>query len=868
MRRALLIGGVTLALSGCGLRLEDFPVAFACDHRGGDGGRQCADDWRCGLADRCFYRDAGDETLALDWSCEADAQCPDGWRCGVEVDGLRRCQQLGVGAPSPCRTSVDCQGGWQCALAQKCFDPSLTDGGADVVCGADENCPMGFRCGQELDHVRRCLAVGVGAPSPCLDDLGCEGGWRCDTEHDVCVEVPDTLDAGHLDALGAEVLNRTQPWPVPLKIAMSRRSTLPKDGNPVAIGAMTASLFDGGVLFSRQWAENGFGAAVDDVWVPMPAGRSGAEVTELVVTPDGPAVRWASRAVHVLRLDGGVVALTADAELLRPWNATYGLNVATAMWASGPRVSFIDGGGFTLPGAVQELVSLSDDTFAFTDAGLYRVHFSLPAELVSTQPLAGRALDVAVGALPRQTELNLVALVALPDGGTGIQAWLPAGDAGLYAALPEPSPACPSGFSAISLAFASRQETSDLYAGALARCMRPDGGSFSMVTWISEQQGRLGARTSPATEDQVPWTWPFAVQTHSPLTRVVAGSERRLWNAIDPNDRRGDEDGYSVLGNQPLRPLLLDRTPKAIVAWRNPLTNTTILSAAANARMYFPTHLGLMSNHNIADSLVPYALFANSPDWVISNLGVLDVNATLAIGTPSMAAVPPAGTALDSPAQGLTAVMMLGGQPRTVMLVASGEEVLVADVTENVASVFSPPAQLTTAIAMGSPLTSFTLEGSTTTPTAVLTGYLTTPSQTVRFRTGDLVHWALDAIPFPAGTYPVKAWSDEGRARVATGDGRVWTLPLPVALSRSFADAGIALDFAVHCGDVFATSSELGLLQIRPVDDGGLPEWRAVDALNREFTASRAASLFPTVSGLIVGGAEGRLVRLTPTRCP
>ena len=53
MRRLTLIS--LLALGACEpVKLEKYPRAFACDHNGGDGGKQCEDGWSCGFDDRCF----------------------------------------------------------------------------------------------------------------------------------------------------------------------------------------------------------------------------------------------------------------------------------------------------------------------------------------------------------------------------------------------------------------------------------------------------------------------------------------------------------------------------------------------------------------------------------------------------------------------------------------------------------------------------------------------------------------------------------------------------------------------------------------------------------------------------------------------
>lgn len=865
MRRALLLGLV--ALSGCALKLEDFPVAYACDHHGGDGGRQCTDDWRCGFADRCFFRDAGDEKVALDWLCEADAQCPDGWQCGVLVESRRHCQQLGVGAPSPCVVSADCQGGWRCGLSQACFDPSITDGGTDARCAADEHCPKGFRCGQEVDRERRCIALGVGADSRCVDDRGCEGGWRCDTDRQICVLVPDVLDSGHLGVVGAEVLNRLRPAPVPLEIAATRRGPLPM-GSGFTEGVLIDALHDGGVLHATQYVDGPAESDLVGAWIPTP--RPASEVLELVPTPAGPVVQWADRSVQLLTVDGGQVDLATDAGLLRPWTAVYGGTSPAALWTTANAVHFMDGGGFSVPSGLEivEVVNLADTTWAFTTGGVYRHRTTGAPELLRDGGVPfGRALALTAGFLPSVAEPFFAFLVPT-DGGAGLSPWLRRQD-GTLDTTSEPVAVCPAGTTPVMISAGSDTDVFGVFAAVVTRCQDADGGTFTMKVRFGNGQTGIFTRVGTWAEDPVPFSGPFVVQRHAPFTRVVAGRDHLLWSSVESNTRTADEDGFALSADPPYHVVLLDRAPDAVVAFRAPGAGQLVLVAASNGTQFELAPLGLVSKFAVPDELVPLSVFSTSPDWVVTNVGVLDVKATGLLATPTMSAVPPTGTSIRAPASGVTAVMDLAGQQRTVMLVASHDTVWAADVTENVSSFYAPPARLSAVMSPtpGIALTSLTLEGSPTTAASVLTGYLTTPSQTLRFRTSDLVHWALDPVVAPpAADFPVEAWTEGGRGRVGTGDGRVWALPLMVELSQPF-DAGTALDFGRMCGDLFAANSTHGLVRARPSPDGGLPGWVRVDEVNAQFPEQPPSRIYETLEGLVVGTRDGRLVRLTAT-CP
>lgn len=224
IRRVLLISLGAVLASGCGeISLEgDAARPWACiptpaDAGGFDAGKQCSGGWSCGFDQKCFQRDAGQAAAA--WRCVADDQCPSDWRCGALVNDERFCQRLDAGAPSPCNVFDDCQGGWRCGFEQLCFDPAPRDGGSQRQCDDDRQCPIDFRCGEEVGGTSRCLLLDAGTPAPCNTDRGCEGGFRCDTRAHTCVQLTDTVTPGALTNVRAVLLSPLSNAPAPSHFA-------------------------------------------------------------------------------------------------------------------------------------------------------------------------------------------------------------------------------------------------------------------------------------------------------------------------------------------------------------------------------------------------------------------------------------------------------------------------------------------------------------------------------------------------------------------------------------------------------------------------------------------------------------------------
>lgn len=863
----LLCCGALLACNA--IKLEDFPRPFACDHHGGDGGQQCAVGWACGFDDRCFQKD-----LVLDggqfveqWRCLADTHCPTGWQCGQEVDFLRHCQQLGEGAPSRCANDDGgCQGGWRCAAAQRCFDPADTDGGTERECTTDPQCPDHFRCGERVPgQPQRCVERGVGAPSACLTDQGCEGGFRCDTFGQRCVLVTDVLTTGQTASLGAQEFNPRRHEPAPLLLAMTRLSRVPSMfGGSSVLGLrpgllMASLLADGGVRVVAQLREEDRSDAgpvllFEKTWaVPGAVG----EVTDLAVSALGPAVRFRDGGASRLHLsDGGWEGL-GPTDFLRQRDPLDDQGLTALVRVSGNQV-WVDGadGGVSFASAVREVIAVRESVFAFTTSGL----FVSPgpdggaAQLVMDAGLGAPSRGVVAGFVGSPFDPQLGAVVELASGLISVAP-------GMFGFFASPVlSACPDGSSPLQLAFdvdPNERQT------VLSRCSSPDGGSFPVQVGL----GNVNAEFAAVIEDQVPFQWGVVAQRSSPFVRAHAATDARLWHAVDPTQR-------SLLGRLPLKPLLLDRQPETMISFFEQPGQGPRVFAVSGSVLFVADRNGGFVSQLSENTDVPLSVLATNQSWVVTTTGVLITGGA----KPRLMATMPAGSTFVAPASGVAVELLLGSRLRQVILVASGDTIWVADVTDARTGPFAQPAVFERVLVPvpGVRLRSMTLEPSSG---GGLSGYLTTSTQNLRFGTTDLVRWSLSPVPTPTlDSLPLEVWAepDGGPGRTGFTDGRVWSLPIMVPLTQPLVarDGGAltASDFARKCGDLFAATAE-GLFRAEAAGpDGGLPRWVAVPSLDARLDSMDSLRFYETHDSddrLFVGTQTGQVLELTaPSRCP
>jgi hypothetical protein len=854
-----------VALTACNpLTIDDFRRPFACDHKGGDGG-ECARGWACGYDDRCFDNKLDGGQFPAQWRCEADRHCPTRWHCGQEVDGERFCQELGVGAPSPCATTDGgCEGGWRCGAELKCFDPSIPDGGTERACSplADQ-CPTAFRCGEKVEgREQRCIELGVGADSDCETDDGCEGGRRCNVYANRCVEVLDVITTGQTSTLTAAELSPRRHEPAPVAFAMTRIVRVPALPGLTTFerdGVLSAAVSgDGGLRVTVQFRDEvrGDGGEVKALheWEWRLPGAVG-DLTDLAISSTGPAVRFLDGgATRFWLTDGGSESLGA-VDFLRQRDPMQN-NVLSGLVVVRNTDVQVDGlPVVTFPSRVQEVVAAREGLYALTEAGSFFATDAgqMPLLLAGMQPLslpvhARSVVAGYVGGMGPQQSFSMYVEVPRTNGSFGV---VSVSDTPMNWEASPVSSACPDGGSALQLAMDLDDDNRSLL---VARCASDaQGTSFPVQARFrgifSEYRGVI--------EDQLPFQWGVVSQRASPFVRAHAGADARFWHAVDTTDR-------ALLGRLPLRPVLLDRQPDAMISFRDQGSGTIRVFAQAAGNVFVGDPAGGFVSQFEAPEVTLISVIT-SRSWIVANLGLLDAQG----GMPRLIATLPAGASFVAPATGVSVKMQIGAALRDVVLVASGDSLWLADVTEAQTGIFAQPALFSRVLV---PVPGVALRSMTLTPADAgsLGGFLTTNSQNLRFGTTDLLRWSQDAVATPTlDALPLEVWTEpDGGARTGYGDGRVWSLPIMVPLTEKLRgrDGGVlpVNDFARKCGDAFVVSSE-GLFRAEaPTVDGGLPGWKAV-SLPVALDSTDSLRLFETRDErdrLFIGTKSGQVVEV------
>lgn len=877
-----------LALSACQISLE--PRSYACDPFLTDGGVQCTEGWSCGLDNRCFNRTPDAAVFAQNWQCEDAGHCPNGWQCGVRINDAGYCQQLGVGFPSQCLESTNCQGAWRCGADLRCFDPRVPDAGTTRACSGgdagDDQCPQGFRCGQRVGTQQLCIELDAGANSLCVDDKGCEGGLRCNTVVQRCVVVPDVIDVGALTNLQPGVVSPLRTEPVPRLLAVSRLTILPPSlidspvPNPNNRGYLFAELYDAGVrvqgfnIERDRLPDGGRQAALVSRFIPTDFPNA----EEMVVTRDRVVLR-AGGTLRTLTYDrngSGSLADRMEASGVR-LRALSSIELRDApqdyvVLGVGSKVERSDGGNFTIDGntPIVEYVELGGLAFAIDATGAAHVldapggswrkltDGGFPAGLDSTQLVTGTHQGQPALLLEVRTPLGPRVVPYLPPGPT------PDLQTDVTAQLFN---VCPDESRVLQLSYALEPGT--VRGGAIARCARTDGGSPFTVgsRWqIQNPDSPWRLQYSQAADDLVPYSQPLVVAKTSPVMRAHAGKNGRLWFTPDI-----DPATLGHLGDQPLVPLLLDRQPDTVV-------NVKVLggTVATNGNRLFQVDpgSGLVASFD-QNPFSLLGLFTNEPTWLVTNQGILNLETVTNSGAPTEFAHVTGGS-LTAPIAGFATTAVLDGVSRRVGLIASGDAVWAADVTDSSQSTFVTPSPLSPVFVPqpGVRLRSLTLVQPTTADGGVLSGvrgFLTTATSVLQFDTDDLIRWQLTEVRAPEGSaLPIEVWTERGAGRVGTRDGTVWALPIMVGLSKPLParDGGVlqADDFARTCGAQFAATRE-GVFTLSA--GSPLPVWVPATAINAQLDTLQSMRFYETAGQLYVATQSGKVVEVvTSGPCP
>ncbi|MDP2273316.1 MAG: hypothetical protein Q8K32_21435 [Archangium sp.] len=867
MKRLLVLCSCLSLLACRAITLEDFDRPYACDHGGADGGPQCSNGWSCGFDDRCFDRITDGGQLVGTWRCTIDDHCPDGWQCGQEVESQRFCQQRGVGAASPCTDDEGCEAAWRCSANGRCFDPADVTGGTERGCTLDAQCPNAFRCGERVDGRQNCLALGVAAQSPCNTDRGCEAAYRCDTFAHHCVEVSDVIATGNTSSLSALELNPRVHEPAPLAFAMTRLTFVPtgfaggvRDGQ----GVMFASaLADGGLRVTTQLRDEISSQVLFERVYPLPGAVTA--LTDLAVTSEGPAVRFADGGASRLSITdgGGWRPLPGPVDFLRqrdPFDQQASMSTGLVS-VSGPLIS-VDGfdAGLVFPFRVREVVAARDAIYGLTETGFYKTGDAglVPLTVgpgISLINLSAPSRGVTAGYFgdpPGPGPLfGLSAEVRRPNGSFGMMNVVEAGQG--WESPPLYS-ACPDGGSPLQVSFDADEDDQGRPL-LISRCATDTGSSFPVqirARSVTDYRGLI--------EDQTPFRTGLVTQRSAPFVRAHAGADGRVWHAIDPDQR-------SRLGRIPLRPVLLDRQPDTMISFDDGPSAGIRVFCQAGGEIFTSDPTGGFVSQMSPGSV---RLISIIPDknWIVASAGLLATES----GSPRLIATVP-GTTFTAPATGVTAQVQLGTQLRDVVLVASGDTVWFADVTDAQSGPFAQPAVFSRVLV---PVPGVALRSLTLVPprTGLLEGFLTTSSANFRIDTLDLVRWSLTPVATPPEllSLPLEVWAepDAGQGRTGFGDGRIWSLPIMVPLTSALVarDGGAlaASDFGRKCGDLFAATAE-GLFRAEAVADGGLPGWVKVN-LPVNLDSTESVRLYETrdvADRLFIGTKTGQIVELTST---
>lgn len=858
-RRALLLG-VLVAAAGCEpISLEgDAARPFACIPTSADGGvdagKQCSDGWSCGFDQKCFNRDAGHAAQA--WRCVVNDQCPSDWRCGAEVNEQRFCQRLDAGAPSPCNVPADCQGGWRCGFEHVCFDPAVPDGGSARRCLDDAalQCPLAFRCGEQVGDTALCLLLDAGTNAPCNTDQGCEGGFRCDTRAHVCIRLDDVAVPGALANLRALLISPLSNAPAPLHFAAS--GVAPSElfmGAPPA--AVFASLDDAGVVRVIGQALNG-----DLAREQFRLSRPASEVRRLGVTTRGAFAFFAngSREEFLFGQDAG---------------QSVGMNdTTTFVWEDTTRQ------GRLLAGKVKA------DTVELEGLPLFTFASPLLAATVWGDRLYAWTVDggIAIKSLDVGVDDNFGGPGVVITPGTPVS--VVSGLAGTTAMPPQTTPGfflvTPQGYQpwvnyqsnwlttpALQAPCAPMLQVSfgedGPFPAAVVRCGAPDGGVLALKQSFEQRGGgMLVVKTASVIDDLVPYRDTVTNQTAASAVRAHAGANGRVWLATPQSPAR-------VLGERPLRALVLDRQPDAIFWVR--ARGESALFAASGASIFSATprnmlslDLGFISEANPA-SVAPLQTFANRGRWIVVSSGILDVGTTNA--SPAVVAlIPSTAQALTAPVSAFVTALDTAAGRREVVLLSSRDSIWAADVTGIYDDPFAQPAVLEPVLV---PQPGVRLRSLTLTPTASgVGGFATTSTATLRFESGDLVRWSLSTVDAPdAGGLPVEVWTDGDAGRVGTANGTIWSLPIMVALTDSVRDGTgplVASDFARLCGEQLVSTGR-GVHRLVANPDGGRPTWAPLSALNAALDGIDGVRFFETAGATPDGGVRQQLYAATPS---
>ncbi len=211
---------------------------------------------------------------------------------------------------------------------------------------------------------------------------------------------------------------------------------------------------------------------------------------------------------------------------------------------------------------------------------------------------------------------------------------------------------------------------------------------------------------------------------------------------------------------------------------------------------------------------------------------------------------------------------------RTVWLLASGDTLLAADLTQQLSSLspeayseadfFSSPepAVKFTAV-MHAPVQSLTTLAPGATPRFV-EGYLVQAYRVFHFTAANINVWRTEEVLLEDNTEPLAVFADGVRARVGMKNGTVYSLPSQLVLAPALPAASLPVtQYLQHCGQLFAVAAD-GVRRLS-VGTGPTGDWEAV-TIPGDYRYSDAR-LFAHGEELRLFTSEGVAVRLSGVQC-
>ncbi len=809
---------LVLALSACTNTLGDqVPRLYACDRA--DGLNSCPSGWRCGLSGYCQ-----DPAQPLAYACESSDDCSGAWHCGPE----RICYDRTAALDRGCRGSEE-------------FIPDAGD------------CAPGWRCGREV-RGQFCHSRDAGAGYLCTSDLDCEATWRCGPEG-ACVDVAAQRLRG--TEANFTVIKVSPLFPAPVELASVLLTSQGHRAALVGGGKITLAQSSNSRAWGPPVADAGF------VTLLRPAHALARTDQRVLVTDAMGLVDYA------VALDGGTPTVVepslANAEL-RYRSRSSSAVVENLAAFSGARIGLCDLGTSTLacqfatlPSSVVDLAFLSADS-------------------------QGRSALAATSAGPYAALRLNGSFVALDGGASSTPVWRPV-------SLPGLSDACSSSPVSIDRLFSDPDRDTlaatsdqDRRVSVFKRNSVSQSASSCAALAFDPLYGPCAACGSGETllgmaiEHDPPS--PDEAQTLCQRGGAIVGYRQHSVDGgcgLEPLDLPvGMRRGYAFssglqgvdfvgipreCGRSFCDTMVSGSAPERVAGGPSLLTlhHDDVLNRIGNyvtPPSSITSAIGLQPVDYSTANLYIAGSVTENPDWMIGSSGrnltvgdqtmvvqsmrrklnALSVTEPLAFLSRSSDLLPSVsfggGGLIDASGTRSFSTIAADAEGKPWLIIGAGDRLWAED-----ARLLSPDAGARTISIKVVPLPSSEIQSLSFTAAdrgdagtgKLLEGYVVAQQRLFRVVASSSSLWQSDEIRLgTTGLASVSTWMEQGHGRVGTSDGRVFGLPIPVALSAAIPEAPMpsVLSYGSLCGQAFALSSSA--LYRLSLDTPPLGTWKRV----------------------------------------